>query len=224
MRDRLVGRENPPWQKCPAGFFMSMDGRYADNAGAVVGDAMDGRYAGNAGAIAGDGHGTHGTHAMRIPSMDGRYAGNAGAIAGDGHGTHGTHAMRIPSMDGRYAGNAGAIAGDAMDGRYADNAGAVVGDAMDGRYACNAGAIAGDDHAWSRQRRARPVRPEHVETGLPGTLIPFMVRQAHHERILGAHHERILLDSRCLKYATQLDCAERRYAGNEGAIAGDGQG
>ena len=168
-----------------------MDGRYADNAGAVVGDAMDGRY-----------------------------AGNAGAIAGDGHGTHGTHAMRIPSMDGRYAGNAGAIAGDAMDGRYADNAGAVVGDAMDGRYACNAGAIAGDDHAWSRQRRARPVRPEHVETGLPGTLIPFMVRQAHHERILGAHHERILLDSRCLKYATQVDCAERRYACNAGAIAG----
>ena len=191
MRDRLVGRENPPWQKCPAGFFMSMDGRYADNAGAVVGDAMDGRY-----------------------------AGNAGAIAGDGHGTHGTHAMRIPSMDGRYAGNAGAIAGDAMDGRYADNAGAVVGDAMDGRYACNAGAIAGDDHAWSRQRRARPVRPEHVETGLPGTLIPFMVRQAHHERILGAYHERILLDSRCLKYATQVDCAERRYACNAGAIAG----
>ena len=175
MRDRLVGRENPPWQKCPAGFFMSMDGRYADNAGAVVGDAMDGRYAGNAGAIAGDGHGTHGTHAMRIPSMDGRYAGNAGATAGD---------------------------------------------AMDGRYACNAGAIAGDDHAWSRQRRARPVRPEHVETGLPGTLIPFMVRQAHHERILGAHHERILLDSRCLKYATQVDCAERRYACNAGAIAG----
>ena len=135
-------------------------------------------------------------------------------------------------MDGRYADNAGAVVGDAMDGRYAGNAGAIAGDAMDGRYACNAGAIAGDDHAWSRQRRARPVRPEHVETGLPGTLIPFMVRQAHHERILGAHHERILgahherilLDSRCLKYATQVDCAERRYAGNEGAIAGDGQG
>jgi hypothetical protein len=31
------------------------------------------------------GHGTHGTHAMRVPFRDGRYACNAGAIAGDGH-------------------------------------------------------------------------------------------------------------------------------------------
>jgi hypothetical protein len=30
-----------------------MDGRYAENAGAIFGDAMDGRYAGNAGAISG---------------------------------------------------------------------------------------------------------------------------------------------------------------------------
>jgi hypothetical protein len=32
---------------------MAMDGLYADNAGAVVGDAMDGLYAYNAGAVAG---------------------------------------------------------------------------------------------------------------------------------------------------------------------------
>jgi len=41
---------------------MAMDGRYAENAGAIFGDAMDGRYAENAGAIFGD-------------AMDGRYAG-----------------------------------------------------------------------------------------------------------------------------------------------------
>jgi len=40
---------------------MAMDGRYAENAGAIFGDAMDGRYAENAGAIFGD-------------AMDGRYA------------------------------------------------------------------------------------------------------------------------------------------------------
>ncbi len=32
---------------------MAMDGLYADNAGAGVGDAMDGLHAGNAGAVAG---------------------------------------------------------------------------------------------------------------------------------------------------------------------------
>jgi len=50
---------------------MAMDGLYADNAGAVVGDAMDGLYADNAGAVVGD-------------AMDGLYACNAGAVAGDG--------------------------------------------------------------------------------------------------------------------------------------------
>jgi hypothetical protein len=34
-----------------------MDGRYAENAGAIFGDATDGRYAGKAGAISGgEGH------------------------------------------------------------------------------------------------------------------------------------------------------------------------
>jgi hypothetical protein len=33
---------------------MAMDGRYAENAGAILGDAKDGRYTGNAGAISGD--------------------------------------------------------------------------------------------------------------------------------------------------------------------------
>jgi hypothetical protein len=60
-----------PLQKpAAAGFFMTMDGRYAGNAGAISGDdpwmvgmpetqkqfpamTMDGRYAGNAGAISG---------------------------------------------------------------------------------------------------------------------------------------------------------------------------
>jgi hypothetical protein len=37
----------------PRGFFMAMDGRYAENAGAFFGDAMDGRYTENAGAIFG---------------------------------------------------------------------------------------------------------------------------------------------------------------------------
>ena len=33
----LVGRENPPTQQCPAGFFIAMDGMYASNAGAIAG-------------------------------------------------------------------------------------------------------------------------------------------------------------------------------------------
>jgi type I restriction enzyme M protein len=49
--------------------FMTRDGRYADNAGAIVGKTRDGRYADNAGAIVGK-------------ARDGRYADNAGAIVG----------------------------------------------------------------------------------------------------------------------------------------------
>jgi len=59
---------------------MAMDGLYADNAGAVVGDAMDGLYADNAGRL-------HGCR--RYASMDGcgrtasgtAVESNAGAVA-----------------------------------------------------------------------------------------------------------------------------------------------
>jgi len=67
---------------------MAMDGRYAENAGAIFGDAMDSRYAENAGAIFGD-------------AMDGRYAGP----------------LVLPAPAGTshiHVGNAGAIFGDAV--------------------------------------------------------------------------------------------------------------
>jgi len=77
---------------------MAMDGRYAENAGAIFGDAMDGRYAENAGAIFGD-------------AMDGRYAGPLvlPAPAGTSH----VHVGRKCRSNfrrcraGRYAGPAG---------------------------------------------------------------------------------------------------------------------
>src|SRR6476659_2485922 len=81
--------------------------------------SMDGRYAGNAGAIAGDVHGWTvclqcRSNCRRCPWMDGMPAMQ--------------EQLRAMCRDARHACNAGALQAMSMDGRYVCNAGAIAGD------------------------------------------------------------------------------------------------